>query len=429
MEMSQQNSALAQLVSRQQPHEMNQGAGGFQLSQSAMLVGTVAALQEESGQLRNQWKSDVSRLESELSQLRSAAAWALPHLAEAQQQQPAEPSIRLMSGAGLEHSFSTGTLNTAQLENARMQGLLVERLSRERGLDAVLSQGLMPESVGCGGLFARESAQLEAAMNVNSTSREREVDALLRQQRCASGYAQTDGGVMHGVAVERLSREEQQLLTMHRYSSTGNIRDAPGLADAVMSQMHSAANDRRGAASCSSAASCSGAPSERGGAPSGLTQAALAEQASRQAAVQAMEAQKLQMLELYKELEKMTMALQEAQQENSKLKEDKETSETAHARDIHELEGMLQQLSADNDRLNKALTKSEETLTKFYENGGYDPMAVKRSSFPPGTPSSIRSASVEPASEPSQSEHGSERGSAQAEFDRIKFKIGVGTHR
>ena len=46
-----------------------------------------------------------------------------------------------------------------------MQGLLAERLGRERGLDAALSQGMMPDSVGGVGLFARESAQLEAASN------------------------------------------------------------------------------------------------------------------------------------------------------------------------------------------------------------------------------------------------------------------------
>jgi len=65
---------------------MQSSSSAFQLSGPAMLVGTVAALQEESGQLRSQWKADVARLEGELDQLRTAAAWALPHLAEAQRQ-------------------------------------------------------------------------------------------------------------------------------------------------------------------------------------------------------------------------------------------------------------------------------------------------------------------------------------------------------
>lgn len=72
---------------------MQQSSSSFQLSGPAMLVGTVAALQEESGQLRSQWKADVARLEGELHQLRDAAAWALPHLAEAQRQHELRTSI------------------------------------------------------------------------------------------------------------------------------------------------------------------------------------------------------------------------------------------------------------------------------------------------------------------------------------------------
>merc|ERR1719223_1238227 len=80
--------------------EMPQGnSGQFQLSNSAMLVGTVAALQEESGQLRSQWKSDVGRLERELDQLRMAAAYALPHIAEQQK----EPNLQALVLKGAAH--------------------------------------------------------------------------------------------------------------------------------------------------------------------------------------------------------------------------------------------------------------------------------------------------------------------------------------
>lgn len=53
---------------------------GDQFSSTAMLFGTVAALQEESSLMRSQYQSDVSRLERELQELRSVAAAALPQL-------------------------------------------------------------------------------------------------------------------------------------------------------------------------------------------------------------------------------------------------------------------------------------------------------------------------------------------------------------
>jgi len=58
------------------------GASGRsdQIGSAAMLVGTVAALQEEGLLMRSQYQSDVCRLDRELQELRSAAASALPHL-------------------------------------------------------------------------------------------------------------------------------------------------------------------------------------------------------------------------------------------------------------------------------------------------------------------------------------------------------------
>lgn len=412
--------AAPSVMARQQPLDMSQGGAGFNLSQSAMLVGTVAALKEESGQLRTQWKSDVSRLESELGQLRAAAAWALPHLSEAQN---AEPSLRLMQGAAMERSSSTGNLNAAQLERAmmQMQGALGDRLSQERGLDALLAHGTGSErgtpmlgertpmlgqrspmlGERGGGLNAREAAQIEAAM-MQGAANERaaqaaQLEALLRQNALAerggsscSGLlareaAQLDAAMMHGAVPERASRDRADMLMMQRNSSTGNLRDASGLADALKTQM-SAANDH---------AASSTAASERGRPMSSYNDQTSMEQA------------KVQMMELYKELEKITVTLQDAQQENRKIKEDKEASETAHARDVAALEGMLQQLGADNDRLTQALAKAEEKL-------------AQRKVTNPGTPSSIRSASREPAMEPDVE---------QAEIDRIRFKIGMSGHR
>lgn len=346
---------------------------------SAMLVGTVAALQQESGQLRNQWKCDVSRLESELAQLRSAAAWALPQLAEAQGK---EPNLRLMGGSALERSSSLGALGNGQIEKAMMQGALADRLSRERGLDALLAHGTGGQHL------IGQSSQLEAAAAMMpQTARgaplpEQRLEALLRQGGAAGGgglareAAQLEAMMLQGAASESANRD--RMMMMQRNASTGNIRDASGLADAMQRTSDQVAG-------------CSSAASERGRAASTVC----TEQASQNA-----EQTKLQMLELYKELENITMTLQEAQAENRKLKEDKDASETAHARDVAALEGMLQQLTADNERLSKSLAKAERDL---------------KGKSHPSTPASIRTASQEPAIEPDVE---------SVDFDRIKFKIG-----
>lgn len=388
---------VPQVVARQQPHDVNQGGGGYNqlnYNQNAMLVGTVAALQEESGQLRTQWKSDVSRLESELQQLRSAAAWALPHLQEAQN---AEPSLRLVTTSAMDR-HSSGNVHASQLENAMMQGALAERLNRERGLDAMLSQG------ASGNNHLSREAQLEAAMMQGAAaeraSRERELEALLSARQGSvpefgrQGAVPEFGGTM-------LSRENMQ-----RNSSTGNIHNASSLAESVLSQ-HASAHGQRYAATASSCAESTCDGMQRGRPAS----SAAAEQPSA-------EQTKSQVLELYRELETITIALQEAQQENRELKEHKETTEMAHSRDVDTLEAMLQQVGADNERLTKSLAKAEEQLQK-YSQGGLGHMLQVKSSTPSSNPASIRSASIEPASEP---------GSEQADFDRIRFKVGLNAH-
>lgn len=452
------NTAGAPMSGRQQPHEQ----GG--ISQSAMLVGTVAALQEESGQLRNQWKSDVGRLENELAQLRSAAAWALPQLAE--EQNPA--GLRLMNGAQgggmnrmdgggrmerMERSSSTGNLDAAALERAMMQGALNERLSRERGLDALLGHGTVPDrGGGGGGMLSREAAQLEAAMmqggfaerashqqGLEALAHQQGLEALLRQgtlaqgtlaERCSGGVngrwtgsdgggggaglsrqAQLEAAMMNGAQTCRGPRDQRELM-MQRNSSTGNMNNVAGLTERMLSanQQPHDQHSHHGGSACGS----QNTANERQRAANSVMaeQQALAEQ---QAKLHEAQQAKNQTAELYQELEKMSVALTEAQQENKKLKEDKEACENAHSRDVTMLEGMLQQLTADNDQLTKDLAKAEETIRLTPGSGNQHTMAqAKQLGMPPSTPTSIRSASIEPASEP---------GVEQA-YDRIRNMMG-----
>lgn len=354
-------------AARPQPVDLNQS--GYNLSQSAMLVGTVAALQEESGQLRSQWKSDVNRLESELAQLRSAAAWALPHLAE----QNAPANIQLMNRAALEPSNSAGNLNAAQL-----QGVLAERLSQQRTLDALLAHGTGADQ-GSGMLTSpsKIDAALRSGAMTERGGRPGGLEALLRERASAGEAAQLEAAMMM-----------QRNMNIQRNSSTG-------LADVVRSQIK-----QQELASATGASSCGA--SERGRAVSVV---------SGEQNTTSQEQNKAQMVELYKELETITLALQEAQQENRKLKEDKEASETAHARDVAALEAMLQQMTVDNDKLTKDLRKAEEQLHGFSNN-----MIKVNQNRPPSTPASIRSASIEPAIEPD---------TEQSEFDRMKLQMGL----
>lgn len=295
-------------------------------------------------------------------------------------------------------AYGAGNLNDMQLRNVMAQGALAERISQERALDAASVQqgsGLI------GGL--QQVTQIESALRqgliTEQSARER-IEALLRQGALGERAPARESVCMQQSGV--FGRQEVEH-NMQRNGSQGNLSaSSTGLADVVMAQMRGATDQR------SSASSCAAADFNR---PTTLIGA----EQTRQSAEQ----MKTQMLELYKELERLTTNLQETQQENNKLKEDKEACETAHARDVQMLEGMLQQIGAENERLTKTLAKVEEQVQQ--STGSRLPHMMKAcgGSVSPSAAASIRSASQEPAVEPEVD---------QADVDNT-FRVGCGGYR
>jgi hypothetical protein len=344
-----------------------------------MLVGTVAALQEESGQMRHEWKSDVARLENELQQLRSAAAMALPNV-RTETTVPLEANMRLLSHApGTDSCSSISGRDAAALQ---VQAMLTERALSERAMsERAMSTRSLPQhnhtlsnsglpsfvpdvSEGYGpGALAREAAQLEAVMQQSSV-------------RARAGRDQF---------------ADASMLPRGRPESQGT-----NLAEAVRRQMSTAAMVDSLARASSDKESNSG------------------KEASDQSR---------QIRDLYVELERMTVALQEKEQENSRLKEEKDTSVNAHSRDIAALEAMLQQLSADNKSLSQQLAQANAKLQQYQINGLDPEMIMKlkqQCSSLASTPTSYCSASIE-----HRSVSDIDSSSSTVELDRLKLKLGL----
>lgn len=299
------------------------------LSGSAMLVGTVAALQEESGQLRSQWQSDVSRLERELHQLRTAAAYALPQLVDRQQPEiRTEPNLQALVLAGV---GGVGSLQQT------------DRLQQTAGFGCSVPVGDRDQLLG-------RIAELEQQRKNMELQRDQ---ALMSQRLCGSA-----GSDCSGFANERF---EAQMTD--RSSSMRNPTQSLG-SQSIPPHEHSSMQ---------------------------LTEALLAQMSTQQSAVEKRfenlqgainigarapptgfdaPQQSITPDEVYKELERMEMELQKVRDENSRLREEKAACEEAHSRDISTLEAMLTQIMSDNQRLKKALEEAEARLRAQGGMGG-----------------------------------------------------------
>lgn len=317
-----------------------------QLSNSAMLVGTVAALQEESGQLRSQWKSDVGRLEQELDQLRMAAAYALPHIAE-QQKEPNFQAL-VLGGAGIGCARSlqqtshfglpgAATDRHSPLVQINEREQLFERineLERQRKHMEIQRDQAVLSQMRCGSAASESSWTGQEAMmterSMPTSGHQHHLDtsvqlteALLCQMRCGAGEAappcrqhspRSGYGVGEGLStgltsLDVLAEQQQRIQDLQNSLSGGPTGTAP--------------------------------PATRmaEGAQTGMNPA-----------------------EVYKELERMEMELQKVREENNKLKDQKAACEEAHARDVSTLEAMLSQIMNENQRLTKALNDAEAQL-------------------------------------------------------------------
>lgn len=368
-----QNGVLARSSSVMDLPQSN--SGQFQLSSSAMLVGTVAALQEESGQLRSQWKSDVGRLERELDQLRAAAAYALPHIAE-QQKEPNFQALVLggagIGGMGSLHQTShfglpgAATDRHSPLVQISEREQLLERikeLERQRKQmevqrdQAVLSQMRCGSAASESSWTGQEAMMAEGSMPTSGNQPHLDTsaqltEALLCQMRCGAGEAAPPCRSGHGLA-EGLSA---------------------GLTSLdVLAEQQQRIQDLRNSLSGGASGTAPPATQMADGAQTGMNTA-----------------------EVYRELERMEMELRKVREENSKLKDQKAACEEAHARDVSTLEAMLSQIMSENQRLTKALNDAEEQLRA---QNKLNPMGILDKEGADHSVRSIRSV-MEPAIEP-----------------------------
>lgn len=387
------------------------------LSASAQLAGTVAALQEESRQSRSQWKSDVARLERELGQLRAAAAWALPHLAEAQQKHEAltftgsqQQGLMLHASASeqaLPLLQAQQTIAMAQEQNAaeaRMNALRREAAH----ITEALGHATLPQGNG------RETAQL--------------TEALLRQLRATAAaeaaarapepiqptLEQTIASVASVQSQEPSAMQlTEAVLAAHIRAANANapesgtmgpIHEAEGpLEAALRNHRFSAATGASPQAAPKSTSRldnlCVTAPPtqreaaparEREVAPASPPQVPLLSFAPSPAA------------EMFQELERLDLELQKVRDENRKLKDEKDVCEAAHARDVSALEAMLAQVVEENKSLSKALSERHSAPPSNQVGGiggSFDAKFLSIKNQAPMTPHSMRS-EVEPAIEP-----------------------------
>merc|ERR1719506_2827306 len=319
------------------------------LSGSAMLMGTVAALQEDNGQLRNQWKSDVARLESELCQLRTAAALALPHLAGAQKQQELTLSIPSQGVISPLQQALALQGSSAELSVPLMKTLLadpgagtVPRLTSRTETAQITEATLMNDR---GQLLSRIS-ELERQLQIQKN----QVSAAMVSERSSAAAPNPTPGT--------LQLTEAVLAQMRAESSPRNVERKDQTQNGAFRH-----HDQQVAGSVlgSTTATEIGMPQEA---------------------------------QIYKELERLEIELQKVREENT-------SSEAAHARDVSALEAMLDQMMADNRNLTKALSEVALQSSKKGGPAGFDDKIAhsKKCEDVPLTPNSIRSVS-EPGLEP-----------------------------
>jgi len=355
MDLGQRSSSVMDL----QPNRMDMQQGNanpFQVSGSAMLVGTVAALQEESGQLRSQWKSDVTRLENELHQLRTAAAYALPQLAEARQQPliRTEPQLQALVLAGLGGAGS--------LQQTFASGHTSSALERACNSPLVQMAGLPGFPLEAGGMGDREQlldriAVLEGQRKNMELQRDQ---AMMSQMRCGSAGSDCSGAIF-----ER--QESSSHLRMAGMDATNGSNAGPTIMT-DRSHLHIAGMD------ATNGSNAGRLPHERSSMQ--LTEALLCQMRTQGAVEKNFEdlmgtqdlgpkrpaAADMTSAEVYKELERMEIELQKVRDENGRLKDEKTACEEAHTRDVSTLEAMLSQIMNDNERLTKALEQAELRL-------------------------------------------------------------------
>lgn len=435
----------------------------FQLSGNAVLVGTVAALQEESGQLRSQWKSDVSRLERELAQLRSAAAWALPQLGEAQKQ----PELLLRTDSNLQALVIPSQGGLTPMQQAQ-QLMLMQGAGAERSLPMMQALNMQETcaSVASPAPYTARTATSQVSEAALLGDRENLLNRIAELERQRNSMeAQRDQAFFAGAAAaERQAPvvENRSMPVIPERNSVGaasplqhHQESAMQLTEALLCQMrasNAAENDSQSGVSMSRESEAFGATL---GAPPAAPRhldalagsmlgpaAAMAQRpmdlqdgyaaGSAAAATRGPEgAAPSEVAQIYQELERMEMELRKVRDENSRLRDDKEACEAAHARDVTSLEAMLSQMMEENRRVAKALSDAESTLNsaeKRAVNGspsavnpirGLDDKIVqtkKLEGIPLSPCVSIRS-EAEPAIEPDI-----ERSS---EFDRSRLVLGA----
>lgn len=205
------STSLAQSHSAM-PMQSTPGVSDQLNSRDAMLVGTIAALQEESSILRNQHKSDVWRLECELQELRSAAATVLPQLRQDGSQ------LQIESAAGLSPTRSSGLVPRAStLFEPSMRGLPQLDLSQLSALEQSFSHAQstekpMPQTNRTTPSFFGNNSRslLQEAANLQQQVCER-----APEQRAASNtapeQASTSGAPEQGAHIVELYKELERM--------------------------------------------------------------------------------------------------------------------------------------------------------------------------------------------------------------------------
>lgn len=359
-------------------HPLSSGAPCFggQLSQQAMLVGTVAALSEESGQLRMQWKSDVARLESELQELRNAAAWALPRLGQESSASSMQPMMAPGSGYsprgtpvssaadGMQHTedLSGGRISRGRSPGPRPdQGRLSDvAVQMHNEIYSARGQHQFPVASSSNSRMPGESAELvEMIRTLGAT----EVTACVRAAHTGSCASLPQSSPGDSVKMSEAIPARGHMSCVPECQTRAVVDCSPRLSDRVM-QMHNDMHNAqtRAVIDCAAEMESCEIPElpeicfSRG--TPGLSQQVVGR--SKEMRFGSDSPTQAMPTEMMQELERLERALHQSQQEVATLKEEKAAAETAHSRDVSALETMLQQVLAENSILTKRLAAADD---------------------------------------------------------------------
>jgi hypothetical protein len=468
--------SLMELQAQAAQAAIAQGAGQFgQLSGSAMLAGTVAALQQESGQLRSQWKSDVARLENELGQLRSAAACVLPQLAERHDQQNelrrTESNLQalvLSSSAGasplqqallLQGAATQGSMPFMQTagqqfmqESCAVTNEREQLLYRIAELEAQRDEALRKSQMKVPEPPMPESFPAVNAGNLHEHGAMQLTEALLSQMRASNAAAENGSrsapdprqstpqrldalaGSMLGPAAtpcspltmqDALAGTTSSMIssTPHEMQSAARAQRTPEMFQAAFAggsfgpqpTVPRLAIDPLAGSLAGPAAMTFRSEATQDTHPGSMAQAPAQWRVGEE--VEQISAAHREILQ---ELERMEIELQKVRSEKCRLKEEKDACENAHQRDVSTLEAMLAQIMEDNKRLTKALAEADAKLNKINQvhSSSLDKIAESNKMEADAlstTTRSVRSV-AEPALEPDIDR--------SSEFDRSKLNLG-----